>query len=432
MPDHDAALIALTGGRVIDGTGAPPRAATVVIAGDRIDSVGGAVPAGVRAIDVAGRTVMPGLIDAHVHLCAYAGEGTSPRLWSVATFEEEQLLHGAANARTALQVGFTTVRDMAGARAEVALKHAFDAFVLEGARVVSAGFIGMTGGHGDLFVPPAVERRPTPIADGVDECRRAVRRHARDGADLIKICTSGGVLSLGDKSEWRNYTDDETRAIVDEAHALAMRVAAHAHTRSGIAQALDAGVDSIEHGSQLDEELATRMAKTGTRLIATLSIHEQIRLHGKERGVPAESLAKAEELHEGRIRAVRVAKEAGVRIACGTDSSNVLPFGLHAWELELLCRDGGFTPMEAIVAATRDAAETVGLGERTGTLERGKWADLIVVDGDPLQDISLLRDAPRIRKVFREGRLLVDRDQAGRPFPSSRPPAPAQGAPRSG
>lgn len=401
---------ALTGGLVIDGTGAPPRRATVVIAGDRIGAVADAPPAGAATIDVRGRTILPGLIDAHVHLCSYAGDAAkADRLWSVTTFPEEQVLHGAANARTALLAGFTTVRDMAGARAEVAIKHALDAFVLEGARVVSAGFIGMTGGHGDLFTPPAVEPRPSVLADGVDACRTAVRRHARDGADLIKICTSGGVLSMGDKSEWRNYTLEETRAIVDEAHALAMRVAAHAHTRAGIAQALDAGVDSIEHGSQLDEALAERMATSGTRLVATLSIHEQIRLHGRERGVTAESLAKAEALHEGRVRAVRVARAAGVRIACGTDSSSVLPFGLHAWELELLCRDGGLTPMEAIVAATRDAAETVGLADRTGTLEAGKWADLIVVDGDPLADVSLLRDAARIRMVFREGRRLVDR-----------------------
>jgi len=403
-------LAALVGGSVIDGTGAGAREATVVIDGDRIGSVGAAVPGAARRIDVSGRTVMPGLIDAHVHLLAYAGEGRRDvHLWSVTTFDEEQVLHGAANARKAVLAGFTTVRDMAGGRAEISLKHALDAFVLEGARVVAAGFVGMTGGHGDLFTPPAIPRRPYTTADGVDECRQAVRRHARDGADLIKICTSGGVLSLGDKNEWRNYTDEETRAIVDEAHALAMRVSAHAHTQSGIAQALDAGVDSIEHGSKLDAELAKRMAATGTRLCPTLSIHEQIRLHGKERGVPTESLAKAEALHEGRIAGARLAKEARVRIFCGTDSSNVLPFGQHAWELQLLHREIGLTPMEAIVAATRDAAEAVGLGDRTGTLEPGKWADLLVVDGDPLADLAVLRDPARIRMVYREGRLLVDR-----------------------
>ena len=402
--------VALVGGTVIDGTGKAPRRGTVVISGDRVESVVDAAPTGARTIDVAGRTILPGLIDAHVHLCSYAGDDAGRRPnWAITTFEEEHILHGVANARKALDAGFTTVRDMAGARAEVALKHVFDAFVLDGPRVVSAGFVGMTGGHGDLFAPPAVERRPFPVADGVDACRAAVRHHARDGADLIKICTSGGVLSMGDKNEWRNYTSEETRVIVDEAHALAMRVAAHAHTRAGIAQAIDAGVDSIEHGSQLDEALAERMAKSGTRLVATLSVHEQIHLHGRERGVSEESLAKAQALHEGRVRAVRVAKAAGVRIACGTDSSSVLPFGHHAWELELLCRDGGLTAMEAIVAATRDAAETVGLGKETGTLEPGKWADLIVVDGDPLANVALLRDQARVRMVFREGRLLVDR-----------------------
>ncbi len=409
MPPVSPSL-ALVGGTVIDGTGAAPRTAAVVIDGERIASVGAAVPEGARRVDVSGRTVMPGLIDAHVHLLSYAGEGRRDvHMWSVATFAEEQLLHGAANARKALLAGFTTVRDMAGGRAEISLKHALDEFVLDGARVVAAGFVGMTGGHGDLFAPPAVERRPYAVADGIDECRRAVRRHARDGADLIKICTSGGVLSLGDKNEWRNYTDDETRAIVDEAHALAMRVSAHAHTRDGIAQALDAGVDSIEHGSRLDAELARRMAASGTRLCPTLAIHEQIRLHGKERGVPPASLAKAEALHAGRLAGARLAKEAGVRIFAGTDSSNVLPFGLHAWELELLHDEIGLTAMEAIVAATRDAAEAVGLGDRTGTLEPGKWADLLIVDGDPLGDLAVLRDQARIRSVYREGRLLVDR-----------------------
>ena len=403
-------MIALVGGTVIDGTGAAPKSATVVIDGSRIAHLGGDAPANAEVIDVRGRWILPGLIDTHVHLTSQAGpEGRETRNWSLVTFEEEQVLHGAANARKALLAGFTTVREMSGARAEIAIKHAMDDFVLEGARVVVAGFVGMTGGHGYLFTPPAVERRPFPVADGVDACRAAVRTHARDGADQIKICTSGGVLSMGDKSEWRNYTDEETRAIVDEAHALAMRVAAHAHTRAGIAQALDAGVDSIEHGSQLDERLAERMAKAGTRLSATLAIHEQIRLHGKERGVSAESLAKAEALHEARLRAVRVAKTAGVRIMCGTDSSSVLPFGQHAWELELLCSEGGFTPMQAIAAATSVAAEGLGIAQETGTLERGKFADLVVVDGDPLADITLLRDSKHIRTVFREGRKLVDR-----------------------
>lgn len=405
-------VLALVGGIVIDGTGARPRATHVVIDGDKIASIGGPIPADATKRDVSGKAILPGLIDGHVHLCSYAGEGQRDvHLWSVTTFLEEQVLHGAANARKALHAGFTTVRDMAGGRAETSLKHALDDFVLEGARVVSAGFVGMTGGHGDLFTPAAVERRPLDVADGVDACRTAVRRHARDGADLIKICTSGGVLSIGDKNEWRNYTDEETRAIVDEAHALGMRVSAHAHTRSGIAQALDAGVDSIEHGSQLDAELAKRMADSGTRLCPTLSIHEQIRLHGAERGVPSASLAKAAALHDSRLTATRIAKASGVRIFAGTDSSAVLPFGLHAWELELLCADAGFTPMESIVAATRDAAEAVGLGDRTGTLEAGKWADLIVVDGDPLADIAILREPERIHTVYREGRALVDRER---------------------
>ena len=193
-------MIALTGGTVIDGTGAAPRLATIVIDGDRIARVGGDAPSGAKMMDVRGRTILPGLIDAHVHLCSYAGTGNAPPNWSLVTFDDEQVLHGAANARKALEAGFTTVRDMAGAQAEVSIKHVMDAFVLPGARVVSAGFVGMTGGHGDLFTSPAIEKRPFPVADGVDACRAAVRTHARNGADLIKICTSGGVLSTGDKN----------------------------------------------------------------------------------------------------------------------------------------------------------------------------------------------------------------------------------------
>src|SRR5512135_204980 len=178
MATTEATLLALVGGRVIDGSGAPPRDATVVIAEGRIRSVGATAPAGATTIDARGRTVMPGLIDAHVHICSYAGDETKRRAnWALTTFDEEQLLHGAANARTALRAGFTTLRDMAGARPEVSLKHALEDFVIEGARLVSAGFVGMTGGHGDLFTPPALERRPFPVADGVDACRAAVRRH---------------------------------------------------------------------------------------------------------------------------------------------------------------------------------------------------------------------------------------------------------------
>lgn len=407
--------VALVGGTLIDGTDAPPlEDACVLIRGRDILALGPrssvGIPDGTSVYDTRRQTILPGLIDAHVHLRSFAGrERSDLHMWSQATFREEQVLHAAANARRALEAGFTTVRDAAGGRAEIAVKHITDQQLLDGARVIVAGFVGMTGGHGDLFSPPAVEERPHPTADGADECRKAVRAHARDGVDWIKICTSGGVLSLGDESEWRNYTLEETQVIVDEAHALGKRVAAHAHTRAGIRQALDAHVDSIEHGSALDEGLIHRLVESGTWLCPTLAVTEYIHAHGPERGVPAASLAKNEVVRTSRLDSIRAAHAAGVRLFLGTDSSSVLPFGLHAWELELLESLIGVSPKRALQIATRDAAQAIGLGDRCGVLQPGHWADVLVVDGDPLADLRILQSAEQLRAVFRDGRLLVNR-----------------------
>lgn len=396
------------GGPVIDGSGRPPLLDhSVVVTGDTIEAV---VPDhAVRAtgadevFDLAGRTLLPGLIDAHVHLLSSAGARRGHvHLWNVVTPVEEQTLHAAANARAALRAGVTTVRDAAGARAEVAVKRAVADGVVEGARVVVAGFVGMTAGHGDLMTPAALTDRLFPTADGVDECRKLVREYARIGVDWIKICTSGGTLSLGDEGEWRNYTRAEVDAIVDEAHALGKRVAAHAHTARGIRVAVEAGVDTIEHGSGIDEKLAALMLEHGTVLCPTLSIAEYTRLHGAERGLPEESLRKGRELYERRLAAVRTAHEAGVPIIMGTDSNNTLPFGRHADELRLLHELIGLTTDEAIVAATSAAARALGL--RTGAIAPGHLADLLVVDGDPRADLGVLN---RPVAVFQGGRQVA-------------------------
>jgi imidazolonepropionase-like amidohydrolase len=427
--------VALVGGTLLDGNGGSPITdACVLVRGREILAAGArastGIPDAARVYDTTGATILPGLIDGHVHLRSYAGRDRSDfYLWGSSTFIEEQTLHAAANARTAIQAGFTTVRECSGARPEIAVKHATDQQLLEGARVVVAGFVGMTGGHGDLFAPPAVQPRPFPTADGPEACRKLVREYARDGADWIKICTSGGVLSLGDESEWRNYTLDEVRAIVDEAHALDKRVAAHAHTAAGIRQALDGGVDSIEHGSAMDPELSARMLQTGTWLCPTLAVTEYIHAHGRERGIPQASLAKNEVVRERRLHAIRTAAAAGVRLFLGTDSSSVLQFGRHAWELELLVSLLDLSPMRALQIATHDAAEALGLADRTGVIAPGRWADLVVVDGNPLDDIRILQDAARIRAVFRDGRLLVDHGltRLGAPAPATAQPTRSRG-----
>jgi len=403
----------LAGMTLIDGTGGAARTnATVVIDGAVITEVGDADTVATTpsdtVYDLRGTTLLPGLIDCHVHLRSNAGvRPQDVQMWNMLTSTEEQTLHAAANAREALRSGFTTVRDTAGSLPEVAVKHVMDEHVLDGARIVASGLVGMTAGHGDMFCPATLdEKRMWATADGADECRKRVREYARMGVDLIKICTSGGTLSLGDKTEWRNYTDAEIDAIVDEAHALGLRVAAHAHTRTGITAALVAGVDTLEHGSDLDEDLVELMLGQGTFLCPTLSISEFMTEHGRQRGLVAEQLDKAELLRERRLMSVRRAHRAGVRIIAGSDSSNTMRFGNHARELVLLHEQIGMTPAEVLVAATSAAAEALGLGSRTGTVASGMWADLLLVDGDPLADLSVLTDRRRLRAVFREGRAI--------------------------
>lgn len=407
------APLALTGCRVL-GTadGSTLEDAYVLIEGRTITRVASmqdlALPDGTEQLDAAGCTVMPGLIDAHVHLLANAGETSQDvHLWNVVTFLEEQTLHAARNAEIALMSGVTTVRDMAGSRPEISVKHAVDDFVIRGARVVASGFVGMTAGHGDMFCPAAIERRLWKPADGPDACRRLVREYARDGVDFIKICTSGGVLSRGDRPGWRNYTLEESATVVDEAHALGMRVAAHAHTASGIRQAVEAGVDTVEHGSQLTDELVDMMAERGTWLCPTFTLSDYIMHHGKERGVPEESLIKARDTHSRHVESIQKAHVGGVRLMMGTDSCNAMAFGSHARELELLQREVGLSAEETINIATRDTAAAIGLGDKTGSLEPGKWADILVVEGNPLDDLTVLQNRSKLRWVIRDGRALV-------------------------
>ncbi|MDQ1543064.1 MAG: hypothetical protein QOK08_702, partial [Actinomycetota bacterium] len=269
-------------------------------------------------------SVIPGLIDTHVHLIGYAGDRRQDFLsWPLVTRPEEQVLHGLANARKALAAGVTTLRDLSADDVQFSLRRAIDAGIVEAPRLQAFGMVGMTAGHADLFIPPAFPIRK-PTADGPDACRALVRHWARAGADGIKIATSGGVLSVGDKSAWRNYTRAEIAAIVDEAHALGMRVAAHAHTVEGIEIALAEGVDSIEHGTLLDDPAAVTAA--GVTIAPTLLINEVIASGGG--GVSPEQAEKARELVGRRNGLLRAAADAGVDFVLGTDANaNHVAFG---------------------------------------------------------------------------------------------------------
>jgi imidazolonepropionase-like amidohydrolase len=350
-------------------------------------------------------SIIPGLIDTHVHLIGYAGTGRADFFnWPLITRPEEQVLHGLAHARRALAVGVTTLRDLSADEIQFSLARALAAGIVDGPRVYAHGMVGMTGGHADLFIPPAVADRK-PVADGEDECRRLVRHWARAGADGIKIATSGGVLSVGDKPAWRNHTRAEIRAIVDEAHALGMRVAAHAHTEEGIRIALEEGVDSIEHGTLMSAAQAEHIAASGLSVAPTLLIND--RIAAGEAGA-GEQMEKARELVLHRDELFRDAADAGVDFVLGTDANGFhVRFGDQLDELRAMARVFGWTPERTLRAATSAAARALGRPE-LGVIRADAAADFVIIDGEPWTDLSQL--APeRIIAVVVRGRVLHGR-----------------------
>ncbi|MFT4052544.1 MAG: amidohydrolase family protein [Microbacterium sp.] len=351
-------------------------------------------------------SLIPGLVDTHVHLIGHAGRGTADFMtWPLTTRPEEQVLHGLAHAQAALRGGVTTLRDLSADEIQFSLARAVrDGVVAAAPRILAHGMVSMTAGHGDLFTPPAVlTRRPT--ADGPDECRRLVRTWARAGADGVKVATSGGVLSSGDKPSWRNHTPEELAAIVDEAHALSMPVAAHAHTPEGIDTALDAGVDSIEHATLLTPGQAARIVAAGLTVAPTLLIND--RIASGERAVSAEQAQKAQELVVRRDELLRGAADAGVDFVLGTDANgHHVAFGDQMAEVRAMARILGWSPERALAAATSRAAAAVGLGEKVGRIAPGFAADFVIVRGRPWERLADL-DTSRIAAVVSRGRLVA-------------------------
>ena len=346
-------------------------------------------------------SVIPGLIDTHVHIVGYAGPGTADFLtWPLMTRVEEQTLHGLSNALTAMRGGVTTIRDLSADDIQFSMRRAIDAGVVTGPRMQAHGMVSMTAGHGDLFIPPAFTLRK-PLADGPDQCRQLVRHFARAGADGVKIATSGGVLSVGDKSSWRNYTRAEIAVIVDEAHALGMRVAAHAHTAEGIEVAIDEGVDSIEHGTLLTEPQASRIAAAGITVAPTLLIND--RIAAGENGVSAEQADKAAQLVERRDAGMRAAAEQGVDFVLGTDANgHHVKFGDQMAEIRLMARVFGWTAERALQAATSRASRALAMENSVGTIEEGRLADFVVMRGRPWLDLAEL-DTANIVAVVSKG-----------------------------
>lgn len=335
--------------------------------------------------------LVPGLIDTHVHLLGHARareRHIDGYTWPVVTRREEQTLHVVANARRALSGGVTTLRELSGDEIQVAVRRAFDDGLIPGPRLRVGGQVGMTAGHGDLFWPPALTERP-PVADSPAECRKLVRRWARAGVDAIKIYTSGGVLSIGDRVGWRNQTRAELDATVDEAHALGLRVACHAHTAEGVSLALDLGVDTVEHATGMTDAIADRLAEARTPVAPTLLINDMIA--AGEGPASTEARAKAQELVAHRDVAFKRAAERGVNFVLGTDANGAfLDHGRQRDELAAMARVFAWEPIRVLRASTLEAAHALGLGDTTGSIAPGRAADFLVTRDAPWDDLANL------------------------------------------
>lgn len=395
-------VVVLKAARLIDGRGGPVVENSIVVVTDNvITAVGSAnsisIPAGARVIDLGNATLLPGFIDAHTHVIGrILGDPSRPGA-DVRDYDAFGAIIGTRNAKNILLAGFTTIRNVgAGGFDDMALRKAINEGWVPGPRMISAGHsIGITGGHCDEngFKPGLMDGSPrTGIADGPDEIRAAVRYQVKYGADVIKTCATGGVLSEGDAVGATQYTYEEMKALVDEAHKLERRVAAHAHGAEGIKIAARAGVNSIEHGSFLDEEGAKLMAERGTYLVPTLSAGEAVEKLAKNGTLSGHIAEKALAAATAMRNAIRIAKRNNVKIAFGTDSG-VMAHGTNGHEFTLMVEWGGLTPMESIVAGTMSAATLLGWEKNIGSLEAGKWADIVAVPGDPLSDIRKL-DTP--------------------------------------
>jgi imidazolonepropionase-like amidohydrolase len=405
----DDGIIAVKAGVLIDGTGAQPiRDAVITIDGDRIVRIGKSIPTGARVIDLSNRTVLPGFIDCHVHLVGrYIGEGKDWQNDIVRDLPQEDAIRGVRNARLTLEAGFTTVR-MVGASnlGDIALRETIDDGVVPGPRILTAAWaLGITGGHCDTngFNPGVADRGPEQgIADGIDAILAAVRMQVKRGADVIKFCATGGVLSEGDAVGVQQYSYDEMKALVDAVHMTERRVAAHAHGTEGIKVALRAGVDSIEHGSRLDDEAIALFKETGAYLVPTLMAQEAVELQALDGTLEGLRAEKALFIAPKARASFALAAAAGVKIALGSDAG-VFPHGTQGREFVLMV-ENGMSNRDAILAGTRTAAELLGLADEIGTIERGKIADLVAVEGNPLDDIGVLT---RPVFVMHDGEVIV-------------------------
>jgi len=409
-------LIVLKAARLFDGkSNALSQNAVVIVQGDKIVDAGSnlPIPSGAQVIDLGDATLAPGFMDAHTHLTAdFSGNYNERRLQQLDLNVSEQAIRATAFARATVEAGFTTVRDM-GSRfvashefVDVALRNSINKGVIVGPRMlIATKGIGATGGHFDPtggFRDFLFGREPDytdGIANSPDEIRKTVRFEVKNGADVIKAAVSGGVLSLGDEVDTPQLTPAEMTALVDESHRLRKREAVHCHGDQAAREAIEAGVDSIEHGSFMKPETLTMMKKKGTFLTPTLMASEWIM--SKLDNYPPALQAKAKAATAARSEMFRNAVKMGIKISFGTDAA-VYPHGQNAKEFKLMV-DLGMSAIDALKSATSNDAELLGIGQKVGTLEKGKLADVIAMPGDPTSDITATE---RVSFVMKEGKII--------------------------
>ncbi len=416
-------ITAIINGRIIDGVSENPIENGVVVFKDSIIlDVGTAgeveIPKEANIIDVNGMSIMPGLIDSHIHITGFRSGDYIKE--SLLTPYDVFVARAIRDLESVLEAGFTTICD-AGSTISLYLKQAVEEGTIVGPRIVASGYpISQTFGHGDIhfFPPKLVDARETPfktpfrtlLCDGADECRKAARYALREGADFIKIFTTGGVMSQRDRPEYPQMTIDEIKAVVEEARRAGKFVHAHAEGSDGFKNALAGGVKVLAHGIYIDDDGINLSIENDAVVIPTLSIIDLILKLGSSSGLPEWGLKKAEEVYNIHVENIRKAYEAGVKLAVGTDffvGSKDLPiYGMNAMELSLLVSKIGMKPIEAIIAGTRNGAKAAGLDGKIGELKKDRVADIIVVEDDPLKDISVLMDKNRVKLVFKEGKIV--------------------------
>jgi imidazolonepropionase-like amidohydrolase len=406
-PPEGKGVVVLKAARLIDGTSAPAiNNAVIIVTDNRITAVGDArsvrVPSGAKVIDLGNATLLPGFIDAHTHLIGRVLGDPDGDDAAVRDYSAFGAILGVNHARETLMAGFTSVRNVgaSGPFNDIALRKAIDEGWLPGPRMQTAGHsLGITGGHCDTngYRPGIIDRGiEDGIANGPDEIRAAVRYQVKYGADVIKTCATGGVLSEVAAVGTTQYSFEEMKALVEEARQHERKVAAHAHGTEGIKIATRAGVASIEHGSFLDEEGARLMKERGTYLVPTLMAGEAVERAAKNGVLKGLRAQKALAAAAAMRRAIKMAVAIGVPIAFGTDSG-VIPHGTNAREFFLLTEWGGMSNMDAIVT-TLNSAKLLGWDKNLGSLTVGKWADIVAVSGDPLKDIKAMEKVTFVMK----------------------------------